>query len=159
MTTSWTEYDERSWEYQAGKALAQMKCDGPFKNIKTEFVDLYESDQFDALARKAMHLVNQTPQPGGAWTVDDQVSLLATKQHDYGHRNIEKFGQVGVKVRLWDKIARYENLIARTGDAVHESLYDTLVDVVGYCAILAMVKNGTFSFPLQAELATELEKA
>lgn len=148
MTTSWTEYDERSWEYQAGKALAQMKCDGPFKNIKTEFAELYDSEQFDTLARKAMHQANGP----GAWTIDDQVSLLASKQHDYGHRNIEKFGQVGVKVRLWDKIARYENLLTREGDASHESLYDTLVDIVGYCAILAMVRNGTFSFPLAAEL-------
>ena len=155
MTTSWTEYDERSWEYQAGKALAQMKCDGPLKNIKTEFVDLYESDQFDALARKAMHLAVSQNDPSQRWTLDDQVSLLATKQHDYGHRNIEKFGQVGVRVRLWDKIARYENLMTRQGDASHESLFDTLVDIVGYCAILAMVKNGTFSFPLQAELNIE----
>lgn len=152
---SWTDYDENSWEYQAGKALVTMKCDGPFKTIKTSLADLYNADQFDALARKAMHLAVGQNDPSQTWTVNDQVSLLATKQHDYGHRNIEKFGQVGVKVRLWDKIARYENLIARKGDAVHESLFDTLVDIVGYCAILAMVKNGTFSFPLQAELNIE----
>ena len=146
---SWTDYDENTWEFQAGKALSTMKCDGPFKKVATSFAELYEADQFDALARKAMceaaHLMD------AAWTIDDQVELLATKQHDYGHANIDKFGSAGVRVRLWDKIARYENLLTRNGDATHESLYDTLVDIVGYCTIYMMVRHGTFSFPLSAD--------
>lgn len=151
MTTNWTEYDENSWEYQAGKALATMKCDGPFRAIKPSFAELYEAEQFDALARKAMADAGGSQ---GTWSIDDQVSLLATKQHDYGHKNIDKFGLIGVRVRLWDKIARYNNLAARQGDAVHESIQDTLVDIVGYCTIHEMVRKGTFSFPLQADMET-----
>lgn len=149
---SWTDYDENSWEYQAGKALVTMKCDGPFKAIKASFADLYEADQFDALARKAMAAINTTPQQGGAWTIDDQVELLARKQHDYGHANIDKFGSAGVRVRLWDKIARLANLGSRIATAKNESYNDTLVDIVGYCTIYAMVKNGTFSFPLSTDM-------
>lgn len=156
MTTmTWADYDENTWEYQAGKALATMKCDGPFRAIKPSFAELYEADQFDALARKAMSAINTTPQQGGAWTIDDQVSLLATKQHDYGHSNIDKFGSAGVRVRLWDKIARYENLMARHNDGspFNESIFDTLIDIVGYCTIYKMVQNGTFSFPLSSDVA------
>jgi hypothetical protein len=151
----WNEYPDTSWEFQAGKVLATMRCDGPFKKIAPSFAELYEADQFDALARKAMSTINTTPQQGGAWTIDDQVSLLATKQHDYGHANIDKFGSAGVRVRLWDKIARYENLVARKADSAHESLQDTLVDIVGYCTIYMMVRNGTFSFPLSTDVTIE----
>lgn len=149
MTTSWTDYDESTWEYQAGKALATMKCDGPFKNIKTSFAELYDSDQFDAMARKAMRELNLDP---GSWLIDYQVELLASKQHDYGHGNITKFGHLGVRVRLWDKIARYENLMLRHGTAMNESVQDTLKDIIGYATILKMVQNGTFSYPLSADL-------
>jgi hypothetical protein len=148
---NWTDYDETTWEYQAGKALSQMKCDGPFKKITTTFEELYDSGQYDSLARKAMGMLNTKVQAGGAWNIDDQVGLLARKQHDYGHDNITKFGLTGVKVRLWDKIARYNNLIARKTDGANESIQDTLVDIVGYCTIHAMIRNGTFSFPLQAD--------
>jgi Nucleotide modification associated domain 1 len=150
MTMSWTDYDEKSWEYQAGHALTAMKCDGPFKSIKPSLVELYESDQFDALARKAMHELNKVD--SGSWTLDYQVELLASKQHDYGHANIEKFGAQGVRVRLWDKISRFENLRGRGYSSMNESVVDTLKDIIGYCAIYMMVKNGTFSFPLEAEL-------
>ncbi len=153
MTTSWTDYDEQSWEFQAGKALATMKCDGPFKSIKTSFRALYDSDQYDALARLAMYELNHADP--GSWTLDYQVELLASKQHDYGHENINRFGAQGVRVRLWDKVSRHENLHGRGFTSMNESIQDTLKDMVGYATIYMMVKNGTFSFPLQAELNIE----
>jgi hypothetical protein len=78
--------------------------------------------------------------------------LLASKQHDYGHENINRFGAQGVRVRLWDKISRHENLHGRGFTSMNESIQDTLKDMIGYATIYMMVKNGTFSFPLQAEL-------
>jgi hypothetical protein len=85
------------------------------------------------------------------WTLEDQVKLMAGKQHDYGHGNITKFGQMGVLVRLWDKIARYNNLIRRNADAVNETLQDTLIDMIGYVVIHQMLALGTFMFPLEAD--------
>jgi hypothetical protein len=76
---------------------------------------------------------------------------MAGKQHDYGHGNIAKFGQMGVLVRLWDKIARYNNLVRRNADAVNESLQDTLIDMIGYVVIYQMLALGTFMFPLEAD--------
>lgn len=148
---SWTDFDEGTWEYQAGKMLKQYQCDGPYRKIGATYQELFDSDQFDALARKAMGELNPKRNNLAPWTIDNQVDLLASKQHDYGHGNIVKFGPHGVRVRLWDKIARYNNLIARGGTAENEPIQDTLIDMVGYCVIYGMVKAGTFSFPLAAD--------
>lgn len=147
---TWTDFDESTWEYQAGKMLKQYQCDGPYRKIGATYQELFDTDQFDALARKAMGELNR-PKNAPRWAIDDQVNLLASKQHDYGHGNITKFGPHGVRVRLWDKIARYNNLIARGGTAENEPIQDTLIDMVGYCVIYGMVKAGTFSFPLAAD--------
>ena len=138
---SWTDFDENSWEFAAGKVLKGFQCDGPYRNMKPSYRELYDTDQFDALARKAMGEINKSTK----WTLDDQVLLLASKQHDYGHENILRFGTNGVRVRLWDKIARYENPVARAGHAKNESIQDSLIDMVGYCTIYGMMMNLTFS--------------
>ena len=39
--------------------------------------------------------------------------VFAKKQHDYGPGNISSFGEVGVLVRVSDKIARLKNLQGR----------------------------------------------
>ncbi len=93
------------------------------------------------------------------------TTLIASKQHDYGHENIAKFGTEGLKVRLWDKVARYENLKRRHVDRtlevnpsafvpLNESIEDTLDDIVGYCIIGAMVERGTFYLSLAADAAS-----
>ena len=143
----WTDFEETSWQYQAGRALMTLKCDGPFKAYKDGFDQLYDKDMWANVASKAMGLLNK--QEGG-WTISQQVDLLASKQHDYGCENINRFGDTGVMVRLWDKISRYNNLVKNDADPTNESLMDTLKDIVGYCALLAMVRNGTFQFELQA---------
>lgn len=146
----WTDYAEYSWEFEAGKHLADMGCDGPFKGaiVSDSFEALFERDKFDVIARKAIRLANLLEK----WKIDDQVDLLARKQHDYGHDNILKFGKLGVRVRLWDKIARYENLKARVGEVKNESTFDTLVDIVGYCCIYQMVVDGSFTSALEADM-------
>lgn len=101
-----------------------------------------------------------------AWTIirsrdveltgDDVLDLLIRKQSDYGSANIMRFGEEGLKVRLWDKIARYENLTKGGQDALNESIEDTLVDIIGYVALLLMVQNGWMELPLDS-LETPLE--
>lgn len=83
-----------------------------------------------------------------AWDVTEMAELLASKQHDYGHRNITSFGLVGVAVRMSDKIARLENLVKRDDDAVNEPLTDTYKDIVGYAVIAGMLLNNTFELEL-----------
>lgn len=73
---------------------------------------------------------------------------MTGKQHDYGHENINRYGMVGLTIRLSDKIERYKNLMAKNVDAIHESTHDTLVDIVGYCVVALMFLDGTFQLEL-----------
>lgn len=77
--------------------------------------------------------------------------ILVRKQMDYGHENIRRFGRIGLIVRIQDKTARLENLVAKGAedDPQNESLLDNVVDVMGYSAIGLMWEAGTFLFPLE----------
>ena len=82
------------------------------------------------------------------WDSGEMTALLARKQHDYGHKNITKFGLQGVLVRLSDKIERLINLKAHKSQAKNESLLDTLRDIVGYCVVALMLNDETFTLEL-----------
>lgn len=74
-------------------------------------------------------------------------SVMIDRHEKYGAGNITAtpFGaEVGLVVRLNDKLARLSNLI-RTGDgsdAKDESEMDTATDIAGYGIIYMMVKQG-----------------
>jgi hypothetical protein len=77
-------------------------------------------------------------------------SLLCRKQHDYGHKNIDNFGMIGVAVRICDKIARADNLLKREQNAVKdETIVDTYTDIIGYAVIALMLDKETFYLPLE----------
>ena len=76
------------------------------------------------------------------------LATLCRKQNDYGHENISRFGRLGLLVRVHDKIARLNNLLARGGAPENESIEDTYVDIVGYSAIGMMVERGWFGLQL-----------
>lgn len=80
----------------------------------------------------------------GKWNASDIADLLESKQQDYGHGNISAFGQLGIAVRLSDKVERMKNLEAKQGKARNESFADTMLDIVGYCVIAFMLDDGSF---------------
>lgn len=81
------------------------------------------------------------------------LETIGHKHHDYGPENITRFGAAGVAVRLWDKIARLENLLEhRDGNPRTESVIDTYLDIVGYCVIVRMLQCGTFLTPMASDL-------
>lgn len=145
-------FEEDTWEFAAWKAIRENDLDVPSTHDQP-FAQLYDSDLFAFVANKAWNLIVDG---GAVWSVSDMVGLMARKQHDYGHANIDRFGPLGVKVRLWDKIARYQNLVSLErdpiaanakigGDATADSILDTLIDIIGYVTILFMVQRGTFA--------------
>lgn len=159
MTTDFSEYPETSWEFAAWHTIREHDMDVP-SNITQSFESLFEADMFAAIARRAWAELRTTT----SWNINDQVALLARKQHDYGHKNVERFGRPGVCVRLWDKIARHENLQGRlkvgprgkekafpAGElpALNESFQDTLRDIIGYSVIMYMVQSGKFAYVLR----------
>lgn len=76
--------------------------------------------------------------------------LLCRKQRDYGHDNICMSGEIGLAVRMMDKIARLNNLLARDGKNIgNEPLVDTWTDILGYATVYHMYRAGTFTTPLK----------
>ena len=81
-------------------------------------------------------------------------ALICEKQHDYGHGNILAFGLLGVLVRISDKVARLENLLAPgRGRPKNESISDSLIDLMGYAIIAKMLIDGKFEAPLVTDPA------
>ena len=74
------------------------------------------------------------------------VQLFDTKQMDYGSANIAACGELGIAVRLQDKVSRMQNLLLKElkgeGGVNHESLEDTFKDAANYAMIGLLLKRG-----------------
>lgn len=77
------------------------------------------------------------------------IDTVIRKQHDYGKENILRFGQLGLEVRVHDKLARLEHLTAtrEAPKVADETLADTVLDLVGYSVLGIMVARGSFDLP------------
>jgi hypothetical protein len=82
------------------------------------------------------------------WSVFDSAgTLLLRKHHDYGPLNVAHSpgGALnGLRVRMWDKIARINNLLDSGVKPSNESLRDSFVDLMNYAAIAQMVLDKTW---------------
>jgi len=82
------------------------------------------------------------------WRILDAAgNLLIKKHHDYGPKNISLSpgGPLnGLRVRIWDKVARINNLIDSNVNPSNESLRDSFIDLLNYSAIAMMVLDGTW---------------
>lgn len=79
--------------------------------------------------------------------IEELGDLLISKHHDYGPKNISLSpgGPLnGLRVRIWDKIARINNLIDAGFEPSHESLEDSFKDLANYSVIAMMVLRGTW---------------
>lgn len=74
------------------------------------------------------------------------VELIAKKQADYGHENILAFGELGILVRVSDKMARLRNLQGKEG--ITEPRLDAWRDLAGYAIIALMLDRGWFTLEL-----------
>jgi hypothetical protein len=79
-------------------------------------------------------------------------NLLVSKQRDYGHDNICLSGEIGLAVRMMDKLARLNNLVTRGEAAKNEPLEDTWCDILGYAVVYKMYRTGGFITPLKEDL-------
>ena len=117
---------------------------GPDSQIFVQFWEL-----LGFRAAKELHRLGEIPDSTELAAKKVGV-LLASKQRDYGHQNIARFGRTGLMIRMHDKIARLENLQQKTGlRPANESVTDNLLDVIGYSAIGLMWENGTFMLELK----------
>lgn len=78
-------------------------------------------------------------------TYEKAARILIDKHSDYGPKNVSQSpgGPLnGLRVRMWDKIARINNLIESGKDPKHESLRDSFLDLLNYSAIALLVIDG-----------------
>ena len=82
------------------------------------------------------------------WRILDAAgNLLIKKHHDYGPKNISLSpgGPLnGLRVRMWDKVARINNLIDSNVNPSNESLRDSFIDLLNFSAIAMMVLDDTW---------------
>lgn len=85
-------------------------------------------------------------------TVMGMYRLHLKKNRDYSPANLLGTGDVGVAVRLWDKVARYLNLIGfkltiekgefeAVKEPNFESIEDTLIDLGSYAVIARLLRS------------------
>jgi hypothetical protein len=73
---------------------------------------------------------------------DGLAELLIKKQKDYGPKNISDSpgGPLnGLRVRMFDKLARINNLLETGAKPENESLRDSFMDIANYAIISMMV--------------------
>jgi hypothetical protein len=125
-TVAWPEYNEANY-YKYGLNSGN-------NDTATEHLD-----EFMGHARFASHVQN---------VAEELVDLLISKHHDYGPANIAHSpgGPMnGLRVRLWDKLARLNNLVDTNADPEHESLEDTFKDMANYAIIGLLVLRGKWN--------------
>lgn len=80
------------------------------------------------------------------------AGVLIKKQHDYGQNNIlgcPVGAEMGLIVRLFDKLNRLANLHQQGKLPSNESLRETWLDICGYGLIGMMLSDDTFKLPLE----------
>ena len=86
----------------------------------------------------------------------EMSELLILKQKDYGPKNITQCpvgAEMGVLVRVYDKLSRLSNLLESGETPNNESLEDTWRDIVGYGLIGLMLHRGEFKLPMTPQEA------
>lgn len=74
----------------------------------------------------------------------DAMMVLMKKHADYGPKNISQSpgGALnGLRVRMWDKMARINHLLDSGATPENESLRDSFLDLMNYAAIAQLVIN------------------
>ena len=77
---------------------------------------------------------------------DELADLVCKKQADYGHNNINAFGEFGLLVRTSDKLARLLHLQGKEG--ITEPRTDAWRDIAGYAILALMLDRDWFKLEL-----------
>ncbi len=77
------------------------------------------------------------------------AELVIKRQHDYGHDNINTFGELGLLVRTNDKIARLKHLLGKEG--ITEPRIDAWRDICGYAILALMLDRDWFKMELRED--------
>jgi hypothetical protein len=137
---------EEYWDEVILEAVRVSTTPSLFSDSEPTYRELFEKEQYISMGIKAYEDCDTSRAV--------IANLLIRKQKDYGPSNIMDgpFGpDVGIKVRLWDKVARCENLTGGGAVPEFEPLEDTLLDIIGYVCLQWMVAANAMNYPLSTE--------
>jgi len=103
---------------------------GDIASLKPEIVGLIQRGADDAFSEAVQQKFQHAK------------SVLLQKHKDYGPKNIALApgGAInGLRVRMWDKMARINHLLETGVDPQNESLKDSFLDLANYAIIAMMV--------------------
>ncbi len=72
------------------------------------------------------------------------LTTFLKKHKDYGKGNILSVKELGIAMRLTEKIERVKHLLMTGNAAANESLDDTWTDIAVYAVIAKLLRNGQF---------------
>lgn len=81
--------------------------------------------------------------------VSDIEQLLIKKNKDYGAKNLLTFGNLGILIRLSDKLERLKNHVLNNSELNNESLDDTLKDIAGYAIMWLVLSKENYDLDYQ----------
>lgn len=90
-----------------------------------------------------------TPQPKTLDEAYEQVlqelMIMFLKKHkDYGKGNISAIKELGIALRINEKIERLKHLLLKDGEPENESVEETWIDIAVYGIIAVLYRRGQF---------------
>lgn len=77
--------------------------------------------------------------------VCDELLLMFLKKHkDYGKGNILANGEIGIAMRVSEKIERLKHLLMTQGTPTNETIDETWTDIAVYAIIARLLRSGDF---------------
>lgn len=70
--------------------------------------------------------------------------LFVKKHHDYGKENILEIEELGIALRIQEKVSRIKNLMLKQERPTNESLEDSWNDIAVYAVIALLYRRGQF---------------
>jgi hypothetical protein len=77
--------------------------------------------------------------------VNDELLKMFLKKHkDYGKGNILAVGEIGIVLRITEKIERLKNLLLKGDAPTNESIEETFIDIAVYANLAILLRRGWF---------------
>jgi len=77
--------------------------------------------------------------------INDELLLMFLKKHkDYGKGNILANKELGISMRISEKVERLKHLLMTNQDPENESIEETWVDIAVYAVIGVLFRRGHF---------------
>ena len=74
----------------------------------------------------------------------EMTAMFAKKHQDYGKGNILANKELGIAMRVSEKVERLKHLLLTNRDPTNESVEETWVDIGVYAVIAVLYKRGWF---------------